>query len=476
MPLVIVGDPYSVTITGDPSGADLAIAPGGGSISASGAVTFAAMAADGAAGLGRLADGAALFGAMTADGASIVTRPASGAVTFAAMGVDGAASLAGQVAASGNVRFGAMTADGAAVLARVVSGAPVFAAMRADGLASLAFEASGDAVFAAMRADGVAAREVVADGAVAFAAMTADGASLLARLPRVASGAATFGAMTVGATAQREIGTSGAVAFGAMTVGSTAQREIISDAAISFAAMTADGAATVMEQSVISAGGAVIFAAMTADGDADVSSGGGPLTVEATATGQHSGTNTTTHTISMPAGIEAGDILVALFSCDGTATHTPSAGWTQLATAVRSTNVRGSAFWKVAAGSDTLTVTTSAGEASSHIVYRISGAGISAPDVATANGFGVPDAPSLSPAGGSAEYLWIAAAMSDGQSTVNAAPADFGGLLTVAHSNSYGASIGATHRIHTASTLDPAAFGAGGSQNNVTMTIAVRAA
>jgi len=82
----------------------------------------------------------------------------------------------------------------------------------------------------------------------------------------------------------------------------------------------------------------------------------------------------TSHTISLPAGITAGDYLVMVFAKDGASgTVTPPSGWTQKqgGTGVDAAYV----FDRTADGSEsgTVTVSTSVSDSSSAIVWRISG-------------------------------------------------------------------------------------------------------
>src|SRR4030065_2965123 len=47
------------------------------------------------------------------------------------------------------------------------------------------------------------------------------------------------------------------------------------------------------------------------------------------------GSDTTTHNITMPATVNAGDLLIVLFANDGRATVTPPAGWREMASNAR---------------------------------------------------------------------------------------------------------------------------------------------
>jgi hypothetical protein len=185
--------------------------------------------------------------------------------------------------------------------------------------------------------------------------------------------------------------------------------------------------------------------------------------VEDTVTGLQS-TDSTTHVITMPSGIVAGERLVVLWSKDGGtgstfAIDTVASGsdWVEAAQATRSANVTGVLFWKIATGSDALTLTTSVGEQSAHLCYRISNAaGVTATAVSGSSANANP--PPHTPPTGEASYLWIASHHGDDNIVPSAAPADFTDLVTRAGNNSFGVSIAAARRELNAASLDPGAF------------------
>ncbi len=80
---------------------------------------------------------------------------------------------------------------------------------------------------------------------------------------------------------------------------------------------------------------------------------------------------TTSHPMALPSGIQAGDLLMCFFSHDGSGSRTPSAGWV-LHTAVLDNNTfRTALFVRVATGdaNDNLTITTPASEQSCGVVF-----------------------------------------------------------------------------------------------------------
>src|SRR4051812_5238546 len=97
--------------------------------------------------------------------------------------------------------------------------------------------------------------------------------------------------------------------------------------------------------------------------------------------GRASGAQTSTvtsHPVTLPSGIVAGDLLVVVFAFSGTGNDfpsTPPTGWQQTASA--SSGCATMVFWRFATGDtkDTMTLTTGLGLRSAHLSYRITGAG-----------------------------------------------------------------------------------------------------
>jgi len=129
------------------------------------------------------------------------------------------------------------------------------------------------------------------------------------------------------------------------------------------------------------------------------------------------GTSMGTQVISMPTGIAAGNLLIAIAASDlnGSAgTHAPSTGWTEIRTQLQGTNVvRLSAFGRIADGTatDNLTITGPSqdylawtGRIAIHTVTAISEIVVADATAATGNG----DPPNLNPAVARA-WLWLAA-------------------------------------------------------------------
>lgn len=135
-------------------------------------------------------------------------------------------------------------------------------------------------------------------------------------------------------------------------------------------------------------------------------------TVQTTA---ESSTNTagTSHVVTLPSGIAAGDLILILLDKGSTAaTVNAHADYTELLDE-NSGNGLYIAYRWATGGEGNPTLTTSGNTRSARIVYRISGAmnpATQAPQIgSTASGSSAnPDPPSVSPTGGAKDYLWIA--------------------------------------------------------------------
>ena len=144
----------------------------------------------------------------------------------------------------------------------------------------------------------------------------------------------------------------------------------------------------------------------------------------------------TSHSITLPSGITAGDLLVVVFY-SGTSTSTPStssSGWSMSAVST-SSNGCGAVFYKVATGSDALSVTTATSAVARHVSLRITGASGTPTITSTTGTSAAPDPPSVTPAGGSADYLYIAAAGESAvgvtSTTITSAPSGYSNLTRV---------------------------------------------
>lgn len=115
---------------------------------------------------------------------------------------------------------------------------------------------------------------------------------------------------------------------------------------------------------------------------------------------------TTSHAVSLPTGIVAGELLILIAAMSATVARTWTVAGFTLVTQVSATTGNLAVFKRTADGTEgsTVTATLSAGSNAEYIVYRATGVGVEA--ALAGNNF---DPPSLSPSWGSARTLWIAA-------------------------------------------------------------------
>ena len=198
------------------------------------------------------------------------------------------------------------------------------------------------------------------------------------------------------------------------------------------------------------------------------------------------GTDTTDHYVDMPATANAGDLLIVLFTNDGSATVTTPDGWSLLASNATGTAVRLSIYYKIAAGTEggtTVNFATSASEQAAAQVYRITDwHGATPPEISTA-ATGTSTAPnpaSLDPAGWDvADTLWIAVAGQDrgDQSGTTAYPASYADGISTQSSDPATTGVCRTHsarRVLAVASENPGAFTIPVWEEWVAFTIAVR--
>lgn len=198
--------------------------------------------------------------------------------------------------------------------------------------------------------------------------------------------------------------------------------------------------------------------------------------------------NSTSHTVSLPAGISVGDGLL-IFATVTNATDYPSApgGWSNLAflglSDMPGRNL--SVFYRVADGSEgaTVTLTTSSGRVSAHVTMRIAGADPGTPPeaaITSGSSSTTPDPPSLTPSWGAKRSVWIAVAGNAGAViTQSAQPSGYGNPQT---SSANGSTAGTrvntftADKIDTVSSDDPSTFTVSASATWLAATVAVKGA
>lgn len=162
-------------------------------------------------------------------------------------------------------------------------------------------------------------------------------------------------------------------------------------------------------------------------------------------TSGNSGANATTHTVNIPQPVTSGNLLLVFFANDSTATAsvtTPAAGWSTFGNCLCGNtdsvaSARLTAFSRIADGAEasSITVTTSANEASAYVstninnwynqrnrVTIIGGYELTASSGNSANA----DPPLETPSFGSGDTLWFAVMANDGNVGVTAYPTNYG--------------------------------------------------
>lgn len=184
----------------------------------------------------------------------------------------------------------------------------------------------------------------------------------------------------------------------------------------------------------------------------------------------------TTHTVSLPASIVAGNLLMIFFATADIPSITTPANWNLLRNKQETLGgtTQQSIFYKVATGSEgaTVSITTGTSFRSAHATYQISDYSGNPQASTGASGItGNPNPDTLTPSGGSQDYLWIVCGTCRSQ-TFSSAPTNYTNLVTIATSSQV--AVGTARRSLNASSEDPGNFTITGGDNEWTaVTVAV---
>ena len=216
---------------------------------------------------------------------------------------------------------------------------------------------------------------------------------------------------------------------------------------------------------------------------------GGPATIVHGVTATSFSTASTTHDVSMPAAVSAGDLLVVFLANDGTPTVATPAGWTFFFgwDSWGGSTTKFSMYAKRANGTEggtTVDFQTSAAEKAAAQVYRIAGwrdTGTIANDVevnVTGSTDANPDPVSLDPTNWGVENtLWIAAYGAEGDNNATAYPANYtGGTYTESDRSAASASLASAYRIAAVGAEDALPFTISASSFWIACTVGVRLA
>lgn len=198
--------------------------------------------------------------------------------------------------------------------------------------------------------------------------------------------------------------------------------------------------------------------------------------------GSNSGTNgaTTTHTINLPSGIVAGELLLAfVITSGGDGNHTMS-GWT------RQVNQGGAAagqlmcFYRVADGSEgaSATMTTNNSQTSAYFTWRVNGQRTSSfiESASTSGGGSKADPPNLAPSWGADDVQWWALMANDGDNDVTGYPASYADWQVWTQKPSPIDTLGAASRALNAASDNPGAFNHQFNSDWAAATVAIRGA
>jgi len=199
------------------------------------------------------------------------------------------------------------------------------------------------------------------------------------------------------------------------------------------------------------------------------------------------GSDTQVHDVDMPGTVDAGDLLIVLFSNDDDDSVTTPTGWTLLETEERNGQTRLSVYYKIAVGDedgDTVNFETSGDERAAAQVYRISNSswhGTTPPEISTAatGNSNSPDPASLDPtAWGTEDTLWIAVAgLNNDYSAITYPTSYTDGVSTQGVTSGSGdCQVSSARRVNTTASEDPGTFGISQSDDWVAFTIAIRPA
>lgn len=180
----------------------------------------------------------------------------------------------------------------------------------------------------------------------------------------------------------------------------------------------------------------------------------------------------TSHTVSLPANIVSGDLLIVLF-CGrdvSSATINFPAGWNIIKTGLNGSSEIFKSAYRVADGSEgsTITVTTGSTGRSAHISYRITDY-TSTPEGEVNSSI---NPPSLTPSWGTKDSLWIAVARLSAHGGTPAAPANYSDLQDVNPARDT-RGFSAVRNLN-ASSEDPGAFGGTAFGSVIGCTIGVQ--
>lgn len=195
------------------------------------------------------------------------------------------------------------------------------------------------------------------------------------------------------------------------------------------------------------------------------------------------GSDQLSHTVSMPSGINSGDLLVSVFTARGNPTITWPAGWTEFVT-LPSVSLTGktSIAYRKSDGTEgaSITVTIDVAAESSHVTLRIVGAddpAVRPPEGMSSTGNPVVSypCPTITPVGGTKNYLFLAVGAFNGSINLTSIPAGYSNT-SAQGPNVNGYATVVSERNLSASTETPGPYVRSVGTGWITFTVAVHPA
>ena len=188
----------------------------------------------------------------------------------------------------------------------------------------------------------------------------------------------------------------------------------------------------------------------------------------------------TTYAVTMPATVDADDLLIIIMGTDRDTTATPPTGWTELQDFSSANSVSCHIFVIKAVGNEdggTADVVLLNNRAAAAQTYRITGWSGTLTDVEVgadtfANNAN-PNPPSLTATAGADDNLWIAVDAVDDVVTVDTAPTSYTNLTETSPGSVPDCGLGTARRELNAATEDPGTFTNSASDNWIANTIVI---
>lgn len=165
----------------------------------------------------------------------------------------------------------------------------------------------------------------------------------------------------------------------------------------------------------------------------------------------------TSHTVPLPSGVTADELLLVFFRTNNNTVTTLTTGWTRLFQFADGGSTE--AWYQIADGSETsLVIATGSGRLTANS-YRISGASQIEGNIANSL---TTQPPSLAPTWGLKESLWITVCSINSRYYTFTAPANYGDKISGTATWTTGKCVGSARRVLEASSEQPGAWIIGG--------------